>query len=70
MTTRYISVEVSLDDFSDEDIQEEYEARFTTAAADGDAQLNLIYHALRQGKQELAIELVWEHLRDKLGVVV
>ena len=28
------------------------------------------YHAMRLGKRELAYDLMWDYVRDKLGVAV
>jgi hypothetical protein len=72
MTTAYIEIEVDLESFSDEDIEAEYEERFGAAAKLKDEEfkrLQRIYHAMRLDKPE-AKDLMWEYIRDTLGVVL
>lgn len=69
-----VDVEVDLSDFDDDVIREEYEERFGDGGggdpSNTDEALPRIYHAMRQGKTELAHELMWDYVRDKLGVAV
>ena len=72
---RSITVEADafLSDFDDEDIRAEYNERFGDQCEDAhntDEPLPRIYHAMRLGKRELAYELMWDYVRDKLGVAV
>jgi len=72
MTYRYIEVEVNMDDFSDDDIKTEYAERFGTPMStenDNLERLRGIYHAMRQDKPE-ARDLMWDYIRDTLGVAV
>jgi hypothetical protein len=74
MTFKYIEVEVEVDmsDFTDEDIEEEYEERFGKpmgSEADDLERLQSIYHAMRLNKPN-AHDLMWDYIRDRLGVAV
>lgn len=72
MTTAYIEVEVDLETFSDQDIKDEYEERFGTPAdlPEGDIErIETIYHAMRLNKPN-AHDLMWDYIRDRLGVAV
>ena len=72
MTTTYIEVEVDLEDFSDQDIKDEYEERFGTPAdlPEGDLErLHAIYQAMRLNKPN-AHDLMWDYIRDRLGVAL
>lgn len=71
MTITYIEVEVDMSDFSDSDIENEYAERFGKPVGTEDEsleRLRTIYHAMRQGKPE-ARDLMWDYIRDTLGVV-
>jgi hypothetical protein len=71
MTTAYIEVEVDLGDFSDKEIEAEYIERFGKPVGhvhEEHERLRTIYHAMRQGKPE-ARDLMWDYIRDTLGVV-
>lgn len=68
-----VDAEAYLSDFDDEDIRAEYAERFgddPNASHNTDEPLPRIYHAMRLGKRELAYELMWDYVRDKLGVAV
>jgi hypothetical protein len=72
MTIRYVEVEVDMSDFSDEDIKAEYAERFDTPVereGDNTERLKAIYHAMRQNRPE-AHNMMWDYIRDTLGVTV
>ena len=72
MTTAYIEVEVDLSEFSDRDIKAEYTERFgkpMDSEADDLERLQSIYQAMRLNKPN-AHDLMWDYIRDRLGVVV
>jgi hypothetical protein len=72
MTTTYIEVEVDLSDFTDHDIKQEYEYRFgkpVDIPKDDLERLQSIYHAMRLNKPN-AHDLMWDYIRDRLGVAV
>ena len=72
MTSAYIEVEVDLCDFSDEDIEAEYAERFgkpVEREGDNTERLRAIYHAMRQNRPE-AHDMMWDYIRDTLGVTV
>lgn len=66
----YITVDVDLDDFSDEAIKREYEERF---GHEHDYEelliLRTIFQAMRTGDKARAHDLMWDYLRDTLGRV-
>lgn len=64
-----VTVEVDLDDFTDNDIEEEFYHRGLDVA-NHDERLHAIYQAMRLGKKEHAYDLMWDFIRDKLGVAV
>lgn len=71
----YITVEahVDLDDFDDEDIRGEYEARGlgnSCPSTHDSEQLQAIHHAMRMGKAQTAYNLMYDYVRDRLGVAV
>lgn len=74
MRYRTINVEICLSALDDDDILEEYEERFGNGGggdpANTDEALPRIYHAMRLGKKDLAYELMWDYVRDRLGVAV
>jgi hypothetical protein len=74
----YITVEadVSLDDFSDEDIATEFKDRGLTTddvlfeSMDEKQRLEHIYHLMRLKKSKQAYRLMYDYIRDRLGKAV
>lgn len=63
-----VDVEIDLEDFSDQEIEEEYKAR--CLSFDEDEQIYAIYVAMRQNAEAKAYELMRQFVLDKLGKVV
>lgn len=71
MTT--ITVEVGLDEFNDDDIREEYEARGLGDTQSNDerkAQLRNIRLYMNLGEREKAYSLMYDYIRDELGTAI
>jgi hypothetical protein len=66
----YVTIEVSLDSFSDEDIENEAEERGLHLADLRDDELEKIYRAMVNGDREMALNLMCDFLRDHLGRVL
>ena len=66
----YVTIEVSLDSFSDEDIENEAEERGLHLADLRDEELEKIYRAMVNGDREMALNLMCDFLRDHLGRVL
>ena len=68
-----VDVDVDLDDFDDDEIRKEYEAR---GLGDGPSEgeemetLKRIHQLMRFNKREQAYNLMYDYIRDKLGVAV
>jgi hypothetical protein len=71
MNSRYrtIEVEVDLADFDDDEIEQEFRDRGLGGPTSNE-QLYAIYQAMRLGKTEHAHTLMWDYVRDRLGVAV
>lgn len=68
-----VYVEVDLDDFDDDEIREEYEARGLgdgPSLSDETATLKQIHQLMRLGKKEEAYNLMYDYVRNKLGTAV
>ena len=68
-----VDVDVSLDDFSDDDILDEYEARGLGEVQDNVAdmeQLTKAWLADREGRKDEAYALLREYMLEKLNKVV
>ena len=66
-------IEVELDQFTDEDILEEYESRGLNGSDtswDEDTMLNKIWIADREGRKDEAYTLMREYVLEKLNKVV
>lgn len=63
-----VDVEIDLEDFTDQEIEDEYKAR--CLSGDEDEQLDAIYVAMRQNALPKAYELMRDYVLDKLGKVV
>ena len=72
----YITVEVELDDFDDEDLKEELESRGfhvseeSTASWDEAKELQTAYLAHHNGDKDKAYEILWRMCLEKLNKVV
>ena len=68
-----VYVDVDLDEFSDDEIRDEYKAR---GLGDGPSEgeemetLKRIHQLMRLDKREQAYNLMYDYIRDKLGVAV
>lgn len=69
----HVYVDIDLDEFDDDEIREEYKAR---GLGDGPSEgeemetLKRIHHLMRFNKREQAYNLMYDYIRDKLGVAV
>lgn len=67
----YVTVEVDLEDFDDDELLEELERRgLHTTEPDGLAQLKDIQQAMRMGKTQVAYNLMHDYIRDRLGTAI
>jgi hypothetical protein len=68
----YYQIEVELDQFTDEDIREEYESRDlgNTAGWDDHEMLTKIWIHDREGRKEEAYALMREYVYEKVNKVV
>lgn len=67
----YVSVEVDLEEFSEEELLEELELRgMDVPTADDIETLTNAWIAGRNGDKEKAYALMWEYTLNKLGKVV
>lgn len=68
-----VDVDVDLDEFDDDEIRKEYKAR---GLGDGPSEgeemetLKRIHHLMRFNKREQAYNLMYDYIRDKLGVAI
>lgn len=69
---REVEVEVDLDleDFTDEEIENEYKDRFEENALADKQALEAIFHAMRQDKEDKALQLMREYVLEKLERVI
>lgn len=63
-----VDVEVDLEEFSDDEIKEEYTLRFNDELDDKDT-LETMYHAYRNNNPKAA-DMMFEYVCDKLGRVL
>ena len=63
-------IEIDLDDFSDEEIIEEYEARNLRTSADTEAQCQRAYELHHQGRRDEAYAILWDICLDKVNKIV
>lgn len=68
----YVTVHVDLEDFDDEDIRDEYEARGLgeTDLGDNTEALTRIWVADRNGQKEKAYELMREYVLERLNKTI
>ena len=66
----YIHVDVDMEEFTDDEVREEYESRNLGGREVGDEMLNRIWIADREGRKEEAYALMREYVLDKLNKVV
>ena len=66
----WVEVDVSLDEFSDDEIRQEYKDRELTEVADPDEQCQRAYELYHQGKKDEAYAVLWELCLDKVNRVV
>lgn len=66
----WISVDVELDEFSDEDIKEEYEARKLGEDKDPDEQCQRAYALHHQGRKDEAYAILWELCLDRVNKII
>jgi bacillopeptidase F (M6 metalloprotease family) len=66
----WISVDVELDEFSDEDIKEEYEARKLGNNSDPDEQCQRAYTLHHQGRKDEAYAILWELCLDRVNKII
>jgi hypothetical protein len=68
----WVTVDVDLDDFSDEDIEAEYEARHlgTSTSTNPDEQCQRAYALHHQGRKDEAYAILWELCLDRVNKIV
>jgi hypothetical protein len=66
----YLYVDVSLEEFDDDEIVAEYESRRLGREGHGDEMLTRIWVADREGRKDEAYALMREYVLDKLNKVV
>jgi hypothetical protein len=66
----YVEVEVDLDEFSDEDIEAEYEARHLGTSTDPDEPCQRAYALHHQGRRDEAYAILWEICLDRVNKIV
>jgi hypothetical protein len=65
-----VDVDVDLDDFSDDDIAEEYESRGLGAGGDLSELLNELFYAFYFGKDDRAMQIARRLAQDATGRVI
>lgn len=68
--SRYVSVEVDLADFEDEDIEDEYELRGLGKGGVCIDDIQEMYYAFKLGKTERAIELARQIAQNATGRIL
>ena len=66
----YVEVDVDLNEFSDEDIEAEYEARHLGTSKDPDEQCQRAYELHHQGRRDEAYAILWEICLDRVNKIV
>lgn len=69
----YVTVDIDLDEFSDDEIRDEYKARGLgdgLSLDDETATLTRLRHLTLTGKKDKAHELMYEYVRNKLGTAI
>ena len=68
----YVEVDVDLNEFSDEDIEAEYEARHlgTSISTDTHAECQRAYELHHQGRRDEAYAILWEICLDRVNKIV
>lgn len=66
----WVSVDVDLDEFSDEDIEDEYKARGLGDDTNPDEMCQRAYVLYHQGKKDEAYAILWELCLDKVNRVL
>jgi hypothetical protein len=68
----YVEVDVDLNEFSDADIEEEYEARGlgTSISTDTHAECQRAYALHHQGRKDEAYAILWEICLDRVNKIV
>ena len=69
----HVYVDVDLDEFSDDEIRDEYKARGLgdgLSLDDETATLTRLRHLMLTGKKDKAHELMYEYVRNKLGTAI
>ena len=66
----WVTVDVDLDEFSDEEIEEEYKARHLDKNYDQIEQHQRAYMLYHQGKKDEAHAILWELCLDKVNRVL
>lgn len=66
----WVSVDVDLGEFDDEDIKEEYEARKLGDEKDPDEQCQRAYLLHHQGRKDEAYAILWELCLDRVNKII
>jgi len=71
-TTKYIEVEVDLENWGDDELIAELSERCVSGYGDSciDDDLRTIHEMMKLGKKEQAYEAMYEYVRNKLGVAI
>ena len=70
MTWITVEVDVDLNEFSDEDIEAEYEARHLGTSTDPDEQCQRAYTLHHQGRRDEAYAILWEICLDRVNKII
>lgn len=68
-----VTVDVDLDEFDDDDIREEYEARGLGDTPSNDERMEKLRHIrlyMNLGEREKAYSLMYDYIRDELGTAI
>ena len=66
----YITVDVDLSEFDDEDIEAEYIERKLGESTDAEAQCQRAYELHHQGRRDEAYAILWDICLDKVNKIV
>lgn len=72
MKTKYVEVEVDMDNWDDDELIAELEARGVSGYGDSctDDDLRTIHEMMKLGKKEQAYAAMNDYIRNKLGVAI
>jgi hypothetical protein len=66
----WVTVDIDLDEFDDEEIEKEYTARKLGSNSDPDEQCQRAYALHHQGRRDEAYAILWELCLDRVNKIV